>query len=75
MAPLRVGVNALYLIPGGVGGTEIYLRGLLAEKQGKAQEARANYELFQKLGGTKTAGWVGFNARGTSVPLLARGLM
>jgi glycosyltransferase involved in cell wall biosynthesis len=29
MAPLRVGVNALYLIPGGVGGTEIYLRGLL----------------------------------------------
>src|SRR5271157_6011987 len=28
--PLRVGVNALYLIPGAVGGTEIYLRGLLA---------------------------------------------
>ena len=30
MAPLRIGVNALYLIPGGVGGTEIYLRHLLA---------------------------------------------
>ncbi|HWQ53167.1 MAG TPA: glycosyltransferase family 1 protein [Bryobacteraceae bacterium] len=30
MAPLRIGVNALYLIPGGVGGTEIYLRCLLA---------------------------------------------
>ena len=29
MAPLRIGINALYLIPGGVGGTEIYLRGLL----------------------------------------------
>src|SRR5712691_11432458 len=29
-APLRIGVNALYLIPGGVGGTEIYLRSLLA---------------------------------------------
>lgn len=29
-SPLRIGVNALYLIPGGVGGTEIYLRGLLA---------------------------------------------
>jgi glycosyltransferase involved in cell wall biosynthesis len=29
MQPLRIGVNALYLIPGGVGGTEIYLRGLL----------------------------------------------
>ncbi|MGA2597590.1 MAG: glycosyltransferase family 1 protein [Bryobacteraceae bacterium] len=26
---MRVGVNALYLIPGGVGGTEIYLRNLL----------------------------------------------
>jgi glycosyltransferase involved in cell wall biosynthesis len=30
MQPLRIGVNALYLIPGGVGGTEIYLRSLLA---------------------------------------------
>jgi glycosyltransferase involved in cell wall biosynthesis len=29
-APLRIGINALYLIPGGVGGTEIYLRSLLA---------------------------------------------
>ena len=29
-APLRIGVNALYLIPGRVGGTEIYLRGLLS---------------------------------------------
>jgi len=27
--PLRIGINALYLIPGGVGGTEIYLRALL----------------------------------------------
>ena len=29
MRPLRIGVNALSLIPGGVGGTEIYLRSLL----------------------------------------------
>ncbi|MBC7926457.1 MAG: glycosyltransferase family 4 protein [Bryobacteraceae bacterium] len=29
MKPLRIGINALYLIPGGVGGTEIYLRNLL----------------------------------------------
>jgi glycosyltransferase involved in cell wall biosynthesis len=29
MARLRIGINALYLIPGGVGGTEIYLRNLL----------------------------------------------
>jgi glycosyltransferase involved in cell wall biosynthesis len=27
---MRIGVNALYMIPGGVGGTEIYLRALLA---------------------------------------------
>ena len=30
MKPLRIAVNALYLLPGGVGGTEIYLRQLLA---------------------------------------------
>jgi glycosyltransferase involved in cell wall biosynthesis len=29
MAGIHIGVNALYLIPGGVGGTEIYLRSLL----------------------------------------------
>jgi glycosyltransferase involved in cell wall biosynthesis len=29
MPPLRIGVNALYMIPGGVGGTETYLRALL----------------------------------------------
>ncbi len=29
MPAIRIGVNALYLIPGGVGGTEIYLRALL----------------------------------------------
>ena len=28
---MRIGINALYLIPGGVGGTETYLRALLAE--------------------------------------------
>ena len=26
---LSIGINALFLIPGGVGGTEIYLRSLL----------------------------------------------
>jgi glycosyltransferase involved in cell wall biosynthesis len=34
MQPRRIGVNALYLIPGGVGGTEIYLRALLAALAG-----------------------------------------
>ncbi len=33
---MRIGINALYLIPGGVGGTETYLRNLVA-----ALEARA----------------------------------
>jgi glycosyltransferase involved in cell wall biosynthesis len=31
---MRIGVNALYLIPGGVGGTETYLRALLAALAG-----------------------------------------
>mgnify|MGYP003346500311 CR=1 FL=1 len=31
---LRIGVNALYLIPGGVGGTEVYLRNLLSAMAG-----------------------------------------
>jgi len=30
LTQLRIGINALYLLPGGVGGTEIYLRSLLA---------------------------------------------
>lgn len=36
---MRIGVNALYLIPGGVGGTEIYLRNLL---QGLARTDQRN---------------------------------
>jgi glycosyltransferase involved in cell wall biosynthesis len=41
---MRIGVNALYLIPGGVGGTEIYLRYLLA---GLAEVDSANeYVVF-----------------------------
>ncbi len=41
---LRIGVNALYMIPGGVGGTEIYLRNLLA---GLAEiDARNQYIVY-----------------------------
>ena len=41
---MRVGVNALYLIPGGVGGTEVYLRNLL---RALAEVDRANeYVVF-----------------------------
>ncbi len=40
----RIGVNALYLIPGGVGGTEVYLRNLL---QALAQiDSRNQYFVF-----------------------------
>ena len=43
----RIGVNALYLIPGGVGGTEIYLRELL---KGFAQiDAKNEYFVFTNL--------------------------
>jgi len=48
MPPLRIGVNALYLIPGGVGGTEIYLRELLralAEIDAEI-DARNQYFIF-----------------------------
>src|SRR6266851_2103151 len=41
---LRIGVNALYLIPGGVGGTEIYLRNLL--KALAAIDSASQYVVF-----------------------------
>lgn len=41
---MRIGVNALYLIPGGVGGTEIYLRNLLGALA--AVDARNQYVVF-----------------------------
>ena len=44
MKPLRIGVNALYLIPGGVGGTEIYLRSLLQALAGI--DAENEYVIF-----------------------------
>jgi len=41
---VRIGVNALYLIPGGVGGTEIYLRALLPALA--AIDSRNRYFIF-----------------------------
>ena len=41
---MRIGVNALYLIPGAVGGTEIYLRGLLGALA--EIDARNQYFIF-----------------------------
>lgn len=43
----RIGVNALYLIPGGVGGTEIYLRELVAALAGIDSENE--YFVFANL--------------------------
>jgi hypothetical protein len=34
-----------------------YLRGLLAEKEGKPDEARANYRLFRQLSGPDPLIW------------------
>ncbi len=42
--PARIGINALYLIPGGVGGTEIYLRSLLTAMA--AADAVNQYFIF-----------------------------
>lgn len=41
---LRVGINALYLLPGGVGGTEIYLRSLLTALA--AEDAINQYVIY-----------------------------
>ena len=43
----RIGINALYLIPGGVGGTEIYLRELLAALA--AIDSKNEYFVFTNL--------------------------
>ncbi len=56
MRALRIGVNALYLIPGGVGGTEIYLRNLV---RALAEIDSANeYFLFtnREIGGALAPG-------------------
>jgi len=44
---MRIGVNALYLIPGGVGGTEIYLRHLLRALA--AIDAKNEYVVFTNI--------------------------
>src|SRR5690242_18968786 len=45
--PLRIGVNALYLIPGAVGGTEIYLSSLIQALA--AVDATNEYFLFTNV--------------------------
>lgn len=44
---LRIGINALFLLPGGVGGTEIYLRNLLAALE--RVDGSSKYFVFTNL--------------------------
>ena len=54
MHSLRIGVNALYLIPGRVGGTEIYLRNLL-RALGEIDRANEYYVFTNRETGSKIA--------------------
>ena len=65
---LRIGVNALYLIPGGVGGTEIYLRSLL----GALAEIDRNNRYFVFMNRETGAELVPAGKNWTAVPLDVR---
>jgi glycosyltransferase involved in cell wall biosynthesis len=67
MRPLRIGVNALYLIPGGVGGTEIYLRHLLSALGGIDEINQ--YFLFtnRETGGGLATGRLNFHVAAQAV--------
>ncbi len=72
--PLRIGVNALYLIPGGVGGTEIYLRNLLSALA--AIDRRNLYYVFtnRETGGDLSPKAENFRTVGGIVPARVRPL-
>lgn len=72
MRPLRIGVNALYLIPGGVGGTEIYLRNLL-QAMGEIDSAN-EYFLFtnRETGAGLGPGQANFHVIELAVPASSR---
>ena len=72
--PLRIGVNALYLIPGGVGGTEIYLRNLLSALA--AIDRRNIYYVFtnRETGCDLTPKAENFETVGSLVPARVRPL-
>ncbi len=72
--PLRIGVNALYLIPGGVGGTEIYLRNLLSALS--AIDRRNIYYVFtnRETGRDLTPKAENFETVGSLVPARVRPL-
>jgi glycosyltransferase involved in cell wall biosynthesis len=67
MRSLRIGVNALYLIPGGVGGTEIYLRNLLRALAGI--DSTNEYVLFtnRETGRDLAPGQANFRIAGQAV--------
>lgn len=70
--PLRIGVNALFMIPGGVGGTEVYLRNLLSAI---AENPRGHeYVVFvnQETGDTLTPAESCFRTVNTGVAATSR---
>ncbi len=71
---LRIGVNALYLIPGGVGGTEIYLRNLLAALA--AVDERNEYFVYLNREADESIcpAAANFQAVGTGIPASIRPL-
>lgn len=68
MPPLRIGVNALYLIPGEVGGTEIYLRSLLRALAGVDSENRYSIFVNRETGHGLVPAAGNFEAAGQPVP-------
>ena len=72
MSPLRIGVNALYLIPGRVGGTEIYLRHLLAALARVDQENEYFVFLNRETSGDLVPAAPGFHAVAQPVRAVCR---
>jgi glycosyltransferase involved in cell wall biosynthesis len=65
---MRIGVNALYLIPGGVGGTEIYLRSLLRALARIDRENRYTIFTNRETAGEITPNAPNFETHRTGVP-------
>ena len=64
---MRIGINALYLIPGGVGGTEIYLRNLLCAFAGLASGDEFVVFANRETGGGLAPAAPGFRTVGCGV--------
>ena len=70
--PLRIGVNALFLIPGGVGGTEVSLRNLLAAIARNPRGHEFVVFLNRETGGDLVPAQTGFRTVQTGVNATSR---